>query len=111
MDNRRRSKIKNEKIQGWRLELANFYNIRYRLECYNVVADALGGAYSNASFVPSLKKLHDNLCQPEITRILYNVRSKNIAMSTEEVKKACSSCKICAELKPRFASLPKVNLI
>ena len=42
MDNHRRSKIKNAKIQGWYLELANFsYDIRYHLRHYNVIADVL----------------------------------------------------------------------
>ena len=31
LDNRKRTKIKNDKIQGWRLELASFsYTIQYR---------------------------------------------------------------------------------
>ena len=41
MDNRRRTKIKNNKIQYWRLELASFsYSIKYRPGKDNVAADA-----------------------------------------------------------------------
>ena len=30
------------------------------------------------------------------------IRYKNLPFSTEDVRKVCSSCKICAELKPQF---------
>ena len=55
-------KIKNDKIKGWHIELANFsYDILYHFGRYNVVADALSRAYCNATFTPSLDKLHDDL--------------------------------------------------
>ena len=72
----------------------------------NAVADALSHTYYDVSFAPSLKKLHDNLCHLGITRLLHYVCSKNMLFSTEEVKEACSSCKIWAELKPQFISSP-----
>ena len=34
--------------------------------------------------------------------MLHFVSLKNLPYSTEEVKKVCSSCRICAELKPHF---------
>ena len=34
--------------------------------------------------------------------MLHFVRSKNLPYSTEEVKRVCSTCRVCAELKPRF---------
>ena len=55
--------------------------------------------------VNSLSKLsdiHDRLCHPEVTRLLHFVRTKNLPYSTEDVKKLCHSCRICAELKPQF---------
>ena len=94
LDNRKRTKIKNNKIQGWRLELVSFsYTITYRPGVDNVIPDTL---------TRSLSKIHTGLCDPGVTRILHFVRLKNLPYSTEEVKKVCSSCRICAELKPHF---------
>ena len=111
MDDCRRFKIKY-KIQGSLLELANIsYDICYCPRCYNIAADVLNCAYCNTTFASSLKKLHDDLCHSVITRLLHYVPTKKMPFSTKEVKEACSTCKICAKLKPRFASSPKVNLI
>ena len=49
-----------------------------------------------------LSDIHDQLCHPGVTRLLYFVRTKNLSYSTDDVKKLCHSCIICAELKPQF---------
>ena len=50
IDNRRRSKTKNDKIQGWLLELAKFsYDISYCPDCDNIVADVLSRTTSDIS--------------------------------------------------------------
>ena len=38
--------------------------------------------------------------------MLHFVKSKNLPFSTEEVKKFCSNCQICCELKPKFFKPP-----
>jgi len=46
LDNRKRSKIKNSKIQQWRMELAGFdYTIKYRPGQENVAPDAFTRSY------------------------------------------------------------------
>ena len=112
-DNRRRTKIKNNKIQEWRLELASFsYTIKYRPGEQNVVSDALTRAFCcSASSVSSLSDIHDGLCHPGVTRLLHFVRSKNLPFSTEDVKKTCASCKICASLTPQFYRPEEVSLV
>ena len=111
-DRRRRSKIKNCKIQEWRLELACFsYTIKYRPGKENVPADALTRAYSCAVNSCALKEIHDGMCHPGVTRLLHFVRSKNLPYSTEDVKALCKSCSICARLKPRFFKPPSGSLI
>lgn len=47
-------------------------------------------------------ELHEKLCHPGVSTLLHFVRSGNLPFSTEDVKKTCASCRICAELKPRF---------
>ena len=37
-----------------------------------------------------------------VTRLLHFVRTKNLPYSTDDVKKVCHSCRICAELIPQF---------
>ena len=57
-----------------------------------------------AASVPatSLTDIHVALCHPGVTRMLHFVRSKKLPYSTEDVKRVCSNCRVCAELKPQF---------
>lgn len=98
------SKIKNDKIQRWRLELSNYnFDIKYRPGKENLVADALSRqtcAITNAE--NNLSEIHKLLCHPGVTRLLHWVRSKNLPYSADDIKKVVLSCPICAEVKPRF---------
>ncbi len=102
LDNRKRTLIKNNKIQEWRLELASFsYTIQYRPGKQNVAPDTLTRAYCcSVSSMSNLTDIHDNLCHPGITRLLHFVRSKNLPFPTDDVKKVCATCKVCAQQKP-----------
>ena len=106
LDKRKRTKIKNNKIQGWRLKLAAFsYEIKYRSGPDNVGPNTLARVFcASISNVQSsnLTDIHNQLCHPGVTRMLHFIRSKNLPNSTDDVKKVCSSCRICAELKPQF---------
>ena len=105
-DSRKRTKIKNNKIQCWRLELASYnYTIVYRPGKDNVAADSLTRTYCGSASGLSLTDIHAALCHPGITRLLHFVRTKNLPFSTDDVRKVCSTCRICAELKPFFISL------
>ena len=114
LDNCKRTKIKNNKIQGWRLELASFsYTIQYRPGIDNVGLDTFTRAFC-ASVTKSnsnLSNIHKQLSHPGVTRMLHVVRSKSLPCSTNEVKKVCSSCRMCAELKPRLHRPPMGTLI
>lgn len=103
-NNKHPSKIKNEKIQRWRLELAPYkYDITYRPGKHNAVADALSRVCATTEArLSKLSSLHEYLCHPGITRMLHWVRSKNLPYSTEDVRKIISSCRSCAEIKPKF---------
>ena len=104
-DSKRRTKIKNDKVQMWRIELASFsYIIKYRPGQRNVGPDTFTRAFcSNISAAPcNLEGLHNKLCHPAVTRLLHFVRTKNLPYSTIDVKRVVSSCKICAEVKPKF---------
>ncbi|XP_045445671.1 uncharacterized protein LOC123653729 [Melitaea cinxia] len=100
------NKIKNEKIERWRLEFSCFkYDIVYRPGKQNFAADTLSrvcmhiNTLSNSS---KLVELHRSLCHPGITRMVHWVRSKNLPYSIEEVKRMTAACPICAEIKPRY---------
>ena len=58
-----------------------------------------------------LMEIHAGLCLPGVTRLLHFVHAKNLPFSTEDVRRVCSSCQICAELKPRFYKMEEQNLI
>jgi predicted aspartyl protease len=96
-------KIKNEKIVRWRLELSSYnYEIIYRPGKQNDVADTLSRICSSTHSLEALVSLHNNLCHPGVTRMAHWVKSQNLPYTLEEVRNITSSCKICAELKPRF---------
>jgi len=63
---------------------------------------ALTCAFCSAVLSCNLEELHRDLCHPGVTRLLHFVRSKNLPFSTDDVKRVCSSCGVCAEIKPRF---------
>jgi len=109
LDSRRRSKIKNDKIQQWRVELAAFSHvIKYRPGQQNTGPDALTRALCSTISAPnSLEQLHKELCHPGVTPLLHFVRAKNLPFSTTSVKAVVSSCMICAEVKPRFTVVAK----
>jgi transposase InsO family protein len=112
LDNRRRTKIKNNKIQEWRMELASYsYSIKYRPGKENTGPDSFTRMFCNAVDRNGLHDIHVNLCHPGVTRLLHYVRSKNLPYSTDDVKKTCSNCKTCAELKPQFYRKPEGTLI
>ena len=112
LDNRKRTKIKNNKILGWRLELAPFsYDIQYRPGKINVGPDTLTRAYCSAVSSGNLMEVHKALGCPGVTRLFHFVKEKNLPYSLNDVKKTCGSCDICAELKPQFFSPPTNHLI
>ena len=50
-------------------------------------------------------------CHPGVLRMLHFVRSENLPYSTTVVRRIVSSCKICAERKPRLYRLQEGSLI
>ena len=109
----RLGKIKNMKIQTWRAELGNFdYEIQHLPGKENYAPDAL----SRLSLVigPNIEllEIHEQLSHLGILRLFHFIRTKNLPpYSTEDVKKVCSNCRVCAELKPRFYKKPSETLI
>ena len=111
LDNRRRSKIKNSKIQSWRMELAEFsYTIQYREGKSNTVPDSFPRAYC-ATAATSLEDIHAQLCHSGVSRLLHFVKTKNLPFSTQNVRNVCANCRICAELKPNFYKSQNNSLI
>ena len=111
-DPHRLGKIKNMKIQTWRTELGNFDNeIKYRPGKLNLAPDALSRLSYLGPIEPDLVKIHEQLGHPGISRLSHFIRSKNLPYSVEEVKKVCTNCRICAEVKPRYYSKPSESLI
>lgn len=112
-NSRQSSRIKNDKILRWRLELSPYqYEICFRPGKENLSADALSRV---CALIPrsleKLRELHSSLCHPGITRLAHFVKCKNLPYSLDDVSTVCQQCSICAELKPRFFRLPDQTLI
>lgn len=106
------SKVKNDKIMRWRLELSPLsYTILYRPGKENVVPDTLSRAPCSSVSTASLMDIHISLCHPGITRLTHFVRSKNLPYSVEDIKRTVSSCSVCCELKPNFFKKRSQTLI
>ena len=105
-DQTKRSKIKNAKIELWRVSLSAFnYDIVHRPGKLNVTSNAFSricGSESFGTFELNLSNMHETLRHPGITRLHHFVRSKNLPYAIQDVKEVCNQCRICAELKPRF---------
>ena len=102
---RAKSKIKNDKIMRWCLELSPYsYDIIYRPGPENKGADALSRLVCGAILcsTDSLRSLHDALCHPGVTRFYHFLRTKNIPCSVDELRKLNSSCSTCLKLKPQY---------
>lgn len=110
-DSKKTSKIKNEKIIRWRLQLSEFqFSIEYRPGTENKVADALSRCSAVVS-KSNLITLHEQLCHPGITRLAHYCKSRNLPYSVQEIRDVVSNCNVCRELKPKFYQPPDTNLI
>ena len=105
------SKVKNNKIHDWRLELVSLcYTLKYRPSKDSMAPNS----FMQVFWLPCqiwLEYIHTALCHPGVTRMLHLVRSKNLPFSTEDVKRTRSMCRMCAELKPQFYCLTCGTLI
>ena len=105
---RRASKIKNDKILTWRIELAGYsFDIHYRLGEKNVPAESLTRLFCSSVTSDKLMDLHNSLCHPGVTRMAHYLKMKNIAAYVEGVKAMATSCKIFAKCKPLDSNLVK----
>ena len=113
-DKRKNSKIQNDKIMRWRMELSCFdFDIVYRPGKENIAPDTFSRSYCSSTGMShrQLLDLHESLCHPGVTRMYHFVKSKNLPYSVEDVRRMTSSCKICAECKPRFYRPENSHLI
>ena len=102
-DNKHKSKIKNDKISRWRVELSQYkFDIAYCLGKDNIAADALSRLAATTNSLKELHDIHEKLCHPGVTRLIHFVRSKNLPFSQAQVKQVTESCPSCLYLKPKF---------
>lgn len=98
------SKIKNEKIERWRLEMSCYkYDVMYRPGRENTVADAFSRVCAHLNSGNRLYELHNMLGHPGVVRMTHWIRMKNLPYSTNDIKNMTENCRICAEVKPRYA--------
>ena len=101
---KRKSKIKNDKISRWRVELSRFKfdKFEYRPGKENLTPDTFSRVGSVNHHIQELKDLHEKLCHPGVTRLAHFIHSKNYPYTLEQVRQVTASCKSCLFLKPQF---------
>ena len=99
----------------WRMALSCFdFDIIYRPGKENILSETLSRScllFITGTDLREPIKLHESLCHPGVTHMLHFVKSKNLRYSVEDVRRLTSSCKICAECKPRFYQPENTYLI
>ena len=108
---RNKSKVKNDKLIRWRLELSTLsYGIEYKKGSENIAADALSriASIDNSGTVDNL---HRRLCHPGITRMWEYVSRHKLPFTLNEVRQSCSECPTCLEWKPKFYRPEKAHII
>lgn len=111
---RQKGKIKNEKIMRWRMDLMCYhFDITYKPGLENVPPDTFsrGCVSSVMSNSNKLRSLHVSLSHPGITRMVHFVKTRNLPYSIEEIRSVNSSCRECAEVKPRYFKPETAKLI
>jgi len=105
-----KSRIKNDKILRWRLELSNYkYDICYRKGSENVLADTLSRVAAITSSKHHLIDLHNALAHPGVTRFWEYIQRHHLPFSLEEVRETSKNCRTCLECKPIFFKPPKTT--
>ncbi|XP_065678751.1 uncharacterized protein LOC136093613 [Hydra vulgaris] len=107
-----KSKIKNDKIYRWKIELSCYnYDIVYREGKLNIPADTFSRIHCSAINTNNLIQLHQSLCHPGVTRFYAFIKNRNLPFSIDDVKRITNQCKLCCECKPRYYKPLKSNLI
>ena len=107
-DKKQRSRIKNDKVMRWRAELSCYdFDIIHRPGEENIPPDVFSrslcaSADTDSHSTKSLMEIHESLCHPGVTRLHHFVRAKNLPYSIDEVRRAVSACRVCAECKSQF---------
>ena len=106
-------KIKNDKIQRWRMELSCYsYDIEHKPGVENIPADTFSrNICAGISNTHQLYTLHESLCHPGVTRMFHFVKVRNLPYSMDEVRQVTRDCQICAQNKPKFQKSSNAHLV
>ena len=101
-DSRPKNKIKNSKINRWRLAATEFnFDIRYRAGFENVPADAfsrISSIHTESDTSDVVKKIHEELGHPGSSR-LYHFMSEKFPLHNlqNQISNCVKKCSICAK--------------
>ena len=114
-DSRPKNRIKNAKINRWRIELSEYnFEVIYRPGSLNIAADTFSRISSVNRENPEIliKLIHQEMGHPGMNRLkMYVEKHFNIYGIENLVKDCVQNCSIWAKEKPRFFKIPTKSLI
>ena len=97
---KQKSKIKNDKLAHWCLELSElYYDVIDRKGSKSISADTMSRCAAISPSPPRLVELHNALCHSGITW-LWQCIQRHIPFSISELREVTASYQICLECKP-----------
>lgn len=121
------SKIKNTKIQNWRIELSEFrFDIQHRPGKSNAAPDALSrskedtkpelalllaSAEGGEKHLHQLCHLYETLCCPGVQRLYHLVKQRCLPFTVEECRRVRNACPTCKKVRPQFLQRETSQLV
>ena len=111
-DNSRKSKIKNDKICHWHIELSQF---KFSIVCCPGTENTVANKFFRISALTHMLQDHHNLplqlYHPGGTHLFSFIRTRNLLFSLNQIRIETNSCTSCQYLKPKFITNDKGILI
>ena len=110
--NTRKSKIRNDNIYHWFIELSQFkFSIVYHPGTEKTVVNTFSRISTLTHTLQDLRNVHLQLCHPRVIRLFYITSARNLPFSLDQIRSVTNSRTSCQYLKPKFITSGAGTLI